>query len=121
MTITDQRMPHGCAISVLSLAVLWLKLEKRDKISYDMTQIPRILTIATVFTGSSILIRRVAYSRVRNTCARTWAENGRGGFIREGGRISGILRYTFLNSDALRVTYFLFRRAVIIVLSCALL
>ena len=48
-TITDRRMPHGRAISVLSLAVWWAKLEKNDKVRHIMTQIASLLAIATVF------------------------------------------------------------------------
>ena len=45
-TITDRRMPHGCAISVLSLAVSWAKF---DKVRHMMTQIASLLAVATVF------------------------------------------------------------------------
>ena len=34
-TITDRRMPRGRAISVLSLAVWWAKLEKNDKVRHN--------------------------------------------------------------------------------------
>ena len=49
MTITDRRMPRGRAISVLSLAVWWAKLEKNDKVRHMMTQIASLLAVATVF------------------------------------------------------------------------
>ena len=39
-------MPHGRAVSVLSLAVWWAKLEK---IRHNMTQIASLLAVATVF------------------------------------------------------------------------
>ena len=48
-TITDRRMPRGRAISVLSLAVWWAKLEKNDKVRHNMTQIASLLAVATVF------------------------------------------------------------------------
>ena len=48
-TITDRRMPRGHAISVLSLAVWWVKLEKNDKVRHSMTQIGGLLAVATVF------------------------------------------------------------------------
>ena len=48
-TITDRRMPRGRAISVLSLAVWWAKLEKNDKVRHTMTQIASLLAVATVF------------------------------------------------------------------------
>ena len=34
-TITDRRMPCGRVISVLSLAVLWAKREKNDKVGHN--------------------------------------------------------------------------------------
>ena len=49
MTITDRRMPRGHVISVLSLAVWWAKLEKKDKVRHIMTQIASLLAVATVF------------------------------------------------------------------------
>ena len=48
-TITDRRMPRGRAISVLSLAVWWAKLEKNDKVRHIVTQIASLLAVATVF------------------------------------------------------------------------
>ena len=52
-TITDRRMSRGSAISVLSLAVWWVKLKKNDKVRHIiiiiMTQIARLLAVATVF------------------------------------------------------------------------
>ena len=48
-TITDLRMPRGRAISVLSLAVWWAKLEKNDKVRHIVTQIASLLAVATVF------------------------------------------------------------------------
>ena len=48
-TITDRRMPRGRAISVLSHAVWWAKLEKNDKVRHNMTQIASLLAVATVF------------------------------------------------------------------------
>ena len=38
-TITNRRMPHGHTISALSLAVRWVKLEKSNKVSHNVTQI----------------------------------------------------------------------------------
>ena len=48
-TITDRRMPRGRAISALSLAVWWVKLEENDEVRHIMTQIASLLAIATVF------------------------------------------------------------------------
>ena len=48
-TITDRRMPRGRAISVLSLAVWWAKLEKNNKVRHNVTQIASLLAVATVF------------------------------------------------------------------------
>ena len=48
-TITNRRMPRGCAISVFFLAVWWAKLKKNDKIRHNMTQIASLLAVATVF------------------------------------------------------------------------
>ena len=44
-TITDRRMPREHAMSALSL---WAKLEKNDKVRDNMTQIDRLLAVATV-------------------------------------------------------------------------
>ena len=46
-TITDKGMPHGCAISTLSLAVYLAKLEKKYKVRHTMTS--SVLAVATVF------------------------------------------------------------------------
>ncbi len=80
-----------------------MKQEKNDKVSLNISQTAIVLIIAMVFTGLSIQIarfhshsRRGAYARVKNTCAGTLAENGRGrireGAYLQGGRNSGILR-----------------------------
>ena len=66
-----------------------MKQEKNDKVSLNISQTAIVLIIAMVFTGLSIQIarfhshsrrgrRRGAYARVKNTCAGTLAENGRG-------------------------------------------
>ena len=68
-TITDLRMPRGRAISVLSLAVWWAKLEKNDKVRHIVSQIASLLAVATVF----IDLWTPFYSQ----------EGGRGGLIRE--------------------------------------
>jgi hypothetical protein len=93
-TFTDRRMPRGRAISALSLAVWWTKLEKNDKVRHIMIQMASALAVATVFIGlwtpiSTICSRRRggAYTRDKNTYAGTWAKNG------GGGRNCGILRY----------------------------
>ena len=80
-TITDRQMPHGHAISALSLAVWWAKLEKSDKISHNMTQIASVLAVATAFIGLISRQRRGAYTRDENTCmyAGTWAKSAGGG------------------------------------------
>ena len=41
-------MPRGRAISVLSLAVWWAKLEKNNKVRHIMTQIASLLAVATI-------------------------------------------------------------------------
>ena len=55
-TITDRRMPRGRAISVLSLAVWWAKLEKNDKVRHNMTQIASLLAVAAVSRDSTVLV-----------------------------------------------------------------
>ena len=55
-TITDCRMPRGHAISVLSLAVWWAKLEKNDKERHNMTQIASSLVLATVLIVCNVCI-----------------------------------------------------------------
>ena len=82
-------------------AIWWIKQEKNDKVSLDMTQVAIVLVIhvAMVFTGLSIQIARFhsqsrggAYAWDKNTYAGTLAENGREAYLR-GGYIGGILRY----------------------------
>ena len=73
-TVTDGRMPRGRAISVLSLAVWWAKLEKNNKVRHNMTQIASLLAVATVFIDLWTLFYsqgRGAYTRDKNTCAGT--------------------------------------------------
>ena len=95
-TITDRRMPRGRAISVLSHAVWWAKLEKNDKVRHNMTQIASLLAVATVFVdlwapfysqGGGGLIRE---TKVPMQELELKME---GGLMREGGRNRGILRY----------------------------
>ena len=50
-TITDRQSPHGHAVSAFLLAVSWIKWEKNDKVSFDMTY-------SYAFKGSSIHIAR---------------------------------------------------------------
>ena len=71
-----------------------MKQEKNDKVSLNISQTTIVLIIAMVFTGLSIQIarfhshrRRGAYARVKNTCAGTLAENGRGAYSRGGGGV----------------------------------
>ena len=73
-----------------------MKQEKNDKVSLNISQTAIVLIIAMVFTGLSIQIarfhshsRRGAYARVKNTCAGTLAEIGRGAYSRGGGVIAG--------------------------------
>ena len=71
-TITDHRLPRGCAISVLSLAVWWAKLEKNDKVRHIMTQIAHLLALATVFIDFTVRERGPgAYTRDKTTYAGT--------------------------------------------------
>ena len=46
-TITDHQTPCGHAISVLSLAVWWAKLEKNNQVRHNVTQITSLLAVAT--------------------------------------------------------------------------
>ena len=96
-TITDRRMPRGRAISVLSLAVWWAKLEKNDKVRHNMTQIASLLAVATVFVdlwapfysqGGGGLIREI-----KVPMQELELKMQGGGLMREGGRNRGILRY----------------------------
>ena len=73
-TITDRRMPRGRAISVLSLAVWWAKLEKNDKVRHNMTQIASLLAVAAVFVDlwtSFYSQGGGAYTRDKSTYAGT--------------------------------------------------
>ena len=76
-TIIDRRISRGRAISVLSLAVWWAKLEKNDKVRHNMTQIASLLAVATVFVdlcqimGSILQSGRGAYTRDKSTYAGT--------------------------------------------------
>ena len=78
LPITNQRSTRVCDLCIFIGSLM----DKTDRISYDTTQIPSIMTVATVFTGSSIEIARFynqsrgAYSRGKNTGAGTLAENG---------------------------------------------
>ena len=65
-TITDCWMPRGHAISLLSLAVWWAKLEKLA----SKAQIASLLAVATVFIGLCTLIP-------------TFYSQGGGGLVRE--------------------------------------
>ena len=71
-TITDRRMPRGCAISVLSLAVWWAKLEKNDKVRHIVTQIASLLAVATdLWTPFYSQGGGGAYTRDKTTYAGT--------------------------------------------------
>ena len=50
-TITDHRMPRGCAISVLFLAILCSNLKKINKVRHTIVQIASLLAVATDFIG----------------------------------------------------------------------
>ena len=98
-TITDRRMPYGRAISVLSLAIWWAKLEKNNKVRHNMTQIASLLAVATVIIdlwtpfysqGGGGLIRETKLP------LQELELKMQGGLMREGGRNRGILRYTSL-------------------------
>ena len=91
-TITDRRMPRGRAISALSLAVWWAKLEKNDKVRHIMTQIASLLAVATVFIdlwtpfysqGGGGLIRETKLPMQELELEM------QGGLMREGGVIAG--------------------------------
>ncbi|MCG8622896.1 MAG: hypothetical protein MJE68_12990 [Proteobacteria bacterium] len=68
MTITD---PRGRAISVFSLAVWWVKLEKKYKIRHNMTQIASLL--------AAFYSRGGAYTRDKTTYARNSSSKNAGG------------------------------------------
>ena len=74
-TITDRRISRGRAISVLSLAVWWAKLEKNDKVRHTVTQIASLLAVATVFIDLWIPFYSQggggAYTRDKTTYAGT--------------------------------------------------
>ena len=82
-------------MSAIPLAAWWIEQEKNDEVSLDMTQVVSVLTIAMVITGLSIQMDRFhsivgAYACDKNICAgRTLAENGRGAYVRGGGRREG--------------------------------
>ena len=83
-TITDRQIPHGRAISALSLAVWKAKLEKNYNVRHNMTQIASLLvTIFTWLMVYNVCIlqseRGVAYTRDKTTYAGTWAKNEGGG------------------------------------------
>ena len=70
-TITDRRLPRGRAISALSLAVWWAKLEKNgdSKVRHNTTQIASLLAVATVFIGLWTLFTvREGGAYTRDTC-----------------------------------------------------
>ena len=67
-TITDRRMSRGRAISVLSLAVWWAKLEKNDKVRHNMTQIASLLAVATVFVDLWAPFYGGLYARQKYLC-----------------------------------------------------
>ena len=93
-TITDRRMPRGRAISVLSLAVWWAKLEKNDKVRHIVTQILSLLAVATVFIDLWTPFYSQgggAYTRDKSTYAGTSAQkNAGGGLCARGGVIAGV-------------------------------
>ena len=102
-TITDRRISRGRAISVLSLAVWWAKLEKNDKVRHIVTQIASLLAVATVFIDLWTPFYSQgggAYTRDKTTYAGTRAKNAGGAYARGGGRNRGILRYMYVNTDA---------------------
>ena len=92
-TITDRRMPRGRAISALSLAVWWAKLEKNDKVRHNMTQIASLLAVATVFV---------------DLCAPFYSQGGGGGLIHRRRNIFEVrgakqyLRANFLTAPTFR-------------------
>ena len=67
-TITDCRIPRGCAISILSLAVWWAKLEKNNKVRHNMTQIASLLAVVTVLLTCGLhFIVREGWGLIRET------------------------------------------------------
>ena len=92
-------MPRGRAISVLSLAVWWAKLEKNDKVKHIMTQIASLLAVATVFIdlwtpfysqGGGGLI-----CKTKLPMQELELKMQGGAYARGGGRNRGILRYIY--------------------------
>ncbi len=91
-TITDRWLPHGRAISALSLAAWGAKLEKNDKVRHITTQMASLLAVATVFVGLCTLNTYILQSEKGGLIRPKNA----GGLIREGGgRTCGILLYWY--------------------------
>ena len=93
-TITDRRMPRGRAISALSLAVWWAKLEKNDEVRHNMTQIASLLAVfvdlwAPFYSQGGGLIRE---TKVPMQELELKME---GGLMREGGVIAGFYGNTY--------------------------
>ena len=100
-TITDRRMSRGHAISVLSLAVWWAKLEKNDKVRHIVTQTARLLAVATVFIDlwTHFTVREGGLIRETKLPMQELELKMQGGLCaRGGGRNHGILRYIHTNA-----------------------
>ena len=93
-------MPCGRAISALSLAVWWAKLEKNDKVRHNMTQIASLLAVATVFVDLWAPFYSQGGGLIRETKVpmQELELKMEGGLMREGGRNRGILRYMYRNN-----------------------
>ena len=98
-TITGRRMPRGRAISVLSLAVWWAKLEKNDKVRH-MTQIASLLAVATVFIDlwTPFYSQGAGVGLIRETKLpmqelELKMQGGGGAYARGGGVIAGFYAY----------------------------
>ena len=89
---------RGRAISVLSLAVWWAKLEKNDKVRHMMTQIASLLAVATTY-GLHFTVREGGLIRETKLPMQELELKMQGGLMREGGRNRGILRYMNTLSD----------------------
>ena len=90
-TITDRRKPRGHAISALSLAVWWAKLEKNDKVRHIMTLIASLLAVATVFIDLWTPFYSQGGGLIRETKLpmQELELEMQGGLMREGGVIAG--------------------------------
>ena len=100
-TITVRQLPWH-TMSALSQAVWWIKQERNDKVSLDMTQVVGILTAVVVFTCLSIwTVVRVGGGLMHETkiLVQEFRLKMGAGRMHEGLRMGGILWYIKSPSD----------------------